>query len=713
MNVSSPSINVISILWSHKLVVTILLIAITLVVYAPIRHHQFLQYDDDRYVVNDLRVRQGLTWENVIWSMTAFEEVLWKPVTLWSHMLDCQLFGLNPKGHLLMNLLFHALNTTLLLGVLQLMTGAFWPSALVAALFALHPLNVESVAWVAERKNVLSTLFWLLTMWAYVRYTKKSNWQRYLAVMVALTLGLMAKPMLVTLPCALLLMDYWPLGRFGQSWHQFKARWLSLVTEKVPLFVLAAASSVVTLYGGIASGSQGLPGLEEISLGARVNIAVVSYGLYLKKMLWPVDLAVLYPYWEGGVSTGKLFLAALALASVSFWVWKRRWKSEYLVVGWLWYLGTLFPVSGVLASGFQAIADRYTYVPLIGVFMMLAWGAAEMVENRHSIGKWLAGASVCVLTILALLTRLQLSYWQNNTTLFEHTLQVTSNNSLAHGALGSGLILEEEFQDAVEHLREAIRINPSFVEAHTDLGLALAKQGKLDEAAKSSSEALRLKSDFAAAHSNMGFIRFKQDRSAEAIEHFSKALEADPQLLDAWINIGSALSAQGRIDEAIESYREALRLAPDHAGTHYNLGVHLLKKGEEGEAIDHFSVALAVNPNFAAAHAYMGFIRSEQGRLEEAIEHFSKALELDPSNVGTRRNLGLLLQARGRTDEAIELLREALRLAPDDAVTHNNLGVALIKRGDTKEALCHFSEAIRIDPTYREAQENLTRLQSR
>ena len=508
MNASSPSTNVSSILWSHKVVVTILLIAITLLVYAPIRHHQFLQYDDDGYVTDDLRVRQGLTWENVIWSMTAFEEVLWKPVTLWSHMLDSQLFGLNPKGHLLMNLLFHALNTILLLGVLQLMTGAFWPSVAVAALFALHPLNVESVAWVAERKNVLSTLFWLLTMWAYVRYTKKSNWQRYMAVMVALTLGLMAKPMLVTLPCALLLMDYWPLGRFGKSWHQFKARWVSLVTEKVPLFVLAAAVSIITLYGSVTRG-RGMPGLEEISLGARVNIAVVSYGLYLKKMLWPVDLAVIYPHWESGVSTGKLVLAALVLASVSFWVWRRRWESEYLVVGWLWYLGTLFPVSGVLASGFQAMADRYTYVPLIGVFMMLAWGAAETVESRPSMGKWLAGASVCVLTTLALLTRLQLSYWQNTATLFEHTLQVTSNNYTAHGALGSDLIRRGEFQDAVEHSKEAIRINPNYFLAHTNLGVALAEQGKLDEAEKSYSEALRLKPDLAAAHNNMGFIRLQ------------------------------------------------------------------------------------------------------------------------------------------------------------------------------------------------------------
>ncbi|MDA2933632.1 tetratricopeptide repeat protein, partial [Acidobacteria bacterium AH-259-D05] len=564
---------------NQKLVVAMLLIVATLLVYAPMREHQFLLYDDDRYVTDDFRIQQGLTWDNLLWAITAFEEGLWKPVTLYSHMLDCQLFGLNPAAHLLMNLLFHVGNVILLFGILHQMTRAVWRSAMVAALFALHPLNVESVAWVAERKNVLSTLFWFLTMWAYVGYVRRPNWQRYMGVMGALVLGLMTKPMLVTLPFVLLLMDYWPLGRLPAEWRGFRKRLSGLVVEKLPLFIPVAAVSGLTIYG--VDTSQGLPSMQEISLGARVGNALLGYGLYLKKMVWPMDLAVIYPLPQsnGTLSTWSV-LAALVLVAISLWVWVRRGGSRYLVVGWAWYLGTLVPVNGLLQSGFQAMADRYAYVPLIGVFVMLAWGAVEIMEKRSWRKKWLVGGSICVLMALALLTRMQLSYWQDTTTLFERTLQVTSDNYMAHHALASGLFKKGEFKEAIEHLQEAVKINPRNFITHALLGMALAEEGSFDKAEEILSEALRLSPRVAEPHNGLGFLRTRQGRLEEAVEHFSRALEIDPQMIEAQRNLGGVLTEQGKIDEAIESYRRVLQLAPNDTVSHHFLAVNLMKKGE-------------------------------------------------------------------------------------------------------------------------------------
>ncbi|MDA2934921.1 tetratricopeptide repeat protein [Acidobacteria bacterium AH-259-D05] len=595
--------SVISIFRNRNLIVATLLVAATLLVYAPIRDHQFLRYDDYTYVARNARIQQGLTWENVAWAMTAFQQDLWKPVTLLSHMLDCQLFGLNPTGHLLMNLLFHVVNVILLFGVLQLMTGAMWPSALVAALFALHPLNVESVAWVAERKNVLSTLFWLLTMWAYVGYTRKPNWQRYLGVMGALVLGLMTKPMLVTLPCVLLLMDYWPLGRLPAEWNGFRKRLPGLVADKLPFFIPVAMVSALTIYG-VESGSGGVAGLVDLSLGARLNNTLVGYGLYLKKMVWPTDLVVFYPHPGGSLSSWSVVLAALVLVGISLWVWARKWRSCYLVVGWLWYLGTLVPVNGLLQSGGQAMADRYAYVPLIGVFIMLAWGATGIMENHGLRRKWLVVAGACVLIPLTFLTRVQLRYWQDTTTLFEHALQVTPDNHVAHNVLGLELTEKREFKDAIEHLEEAVRIRPKYSQAHYNLGVALIEQGSFDQAMEHFAEALKLNPRRADAHNNLGFVLREQKRLDEAVEHFSRALEIDPQLAEAQTNLDIVL------DEAIEWYARALQSAPNDAVMHNKLGALLLRKGEVNKAVQHFSEAVKIDPGYRDAQENLNRVQS-------------------------------------------------------------------------------------------------------
>ena len=356
----------------RKSVVVLLLVVVVLIAYGTVWHFDFVNIDDDFYVTENAQIQQGLSLDSVLWAMTTIEEANWHPLTWLSHMMDVQLFGLNPGGHHLTNLLLHIANVLLLFGVLQQMTGAVWLSALVAALFALHPLNVESVAWVAQRKTVLSTMFWLLTVLAYVRYVKKPNWGRYLGMMGIFVLGLMAKPMLVTLPCVLLLLDYWPLKRLGKDSKEFWERLPRLAAEKLPLLIPVAAISVVTLEAQSQAGA--ISTWEWLPLGTRVANAVAAYGLYLKKMLWPMDLAVFYPHPGNSLEVWPVALAALLLVILSLGVWWQGRRSRYLVVGWFWYLGTLLPVSGLIQVGGQAMADRYAYVPLMGLFIILVWG---------------------------------------------------------------------------------------------------------------------------------------------------------------------------------------------------------------------------------------------------------------------------------------------------------------------------------------------------
>ena len=366
----------------RKSVVVLLLVGVVLIAYGTVWNFEFVNIDDDLYVTENAQIQQGLSLDSVLWAMTTMEEANWHPLTWLSHMLDIQLFGLNPAGHHLTNLLLHMANVLLLFGVLQRMTGAVWLSALVAALFALHPLNVESVAWVAQRKTVLSTMFWLLTVLAYVGYVKKPNWGRYLGMMGIFLMGLMAKPMLVTLPCVLLLLlDYWPLGRLGKDSKEFWERLPRLAAEKLPLFIPVAVVSVVTIEAQSQAGA--LSSWEGLSLGIRVANAVTAYGVYLKKMLWPMDLAVFYPHPGNSLEVWPVVLAAFVLVILSLGVWWQGRRSRYLVVGWFWYLGTLFPVSGLIQVGGQALADRYAYVPLMGLFIILVWGTVELAQTLH------------------------------------------------------------------------------------------------------------------------------------------------------------------------------------------------------------------------------------------------------------------------------------------------------------------------------------------
>ncbi len=660
-------------------VAALFLIASTILVYAPVIDFQFIRYDDDIYVTSNPWVKQGLTWQGARWAMTALEGGSWNPLTWLSHMLDVQLFGLNPSGHHLTNLLLHLANVLLLFGVLQRMTGAVWRSALVSALFALHPLNLESVAWVAERKNVLSTLFWLLTIRAYVSYVRKPGWQRYLGIMGAFVLGLMAKPMLVTLPCVLLLMDYWPLGRLGKDWREFQKRVPRLVVEKLPLLIPVAAISVVTIAGQSQVGA--LSSWEWMPLGTRVGNAVLAYGLYLKKMVWPTDLAVFYPHPGSSLAVWPMALAGLLLVILSLGVWWQGRRSRYLVVGWCWYLGTLLPVSGLIQVGGQAMADRYAYIPLMGLFIITVWGAADMMRHMRWRGEWFIVAALCMLMPLTVLSRVQLSYWRNTTALFEHALLVNPDNSVAHDVLGLESMGKGEFTQAQQRFMEAIKISPKYAIAYNHLGLVLLEQERLDEAVERFTQSLKLTPGSVDPLNNLGLVWLKQGNFPEATRLFSQVLDVDPNYAPAYGNMGLVLAAQQRYEEAIDRYHRALELAPDSYDHLNNLGLALMATDRLDQAIAHFSRAQEVNPNNVEAQANMGLALAKAGRTEEAALRLSQAIEIQPQFAQSHYYLGLVRTAQERIPEAIENYRTALELRPNHPGARQKLNLLLKETG--------------------------------
>ena len=475
-----------------SILVCLVLVVATGLAYWQVLHHDFVNFDDHYYVTENDRVQAGLTPEGFIWAFTTTDASNWHPLTWLSHMLDCELYGLNPGGHHLTNLLFHLASTLLLFIVFTRMTAALWRSALVAILFALHPLHVESVAWVAERKDVLSTLFWILTMWAYLHYVRHGGFKRYLLVLVAFTLGLMAKPMLVTLPFVLLLLDYWPLGRyqFGQSGaashtamsasivpRRSRSGALALVLEKTPLLALAAISSVVTYL--VQQSGQAMQYMETLPLTVRIANALVSYVAYIGKTIWPANLAVFYPHPGYTLPMWQAAGAGLLLVFISIVTIRSMSRYPYLAVGWLWYLGTLVPVIGLVQVGEQAMADRYTYVPLIGLFIIAAWGLWDLEKKWH---RQKIVFALILLLPLTVCTWRQLHYWRDSISLWEHALAVTKKNALAHNNLGGAFEEEGNAEKAIANFYEALRHDPEYLIARNNLGLALFREGKITEA---------------------------------------------------------------------------------------------------------------------------------------------------------------------------------------------------------------------------------------
>jgi len=605
-----------------EILICLLLVLATSAVYWQVREFSFVNYDDDSYVTDNPHVRDGLTFENVAWAFTTGHASNWLPMTWLSHMLDCQLYGLDPAGHHLTSVVLHILNSFLLFGAFRTMTGHVWQSGFAAALFALHPLHVESVAWVAERKDVLSTVFWMLTIWSYADYvaSKVASKARraYLLTLALFALGLMAKPMLVTLPFVLLLLDLWPLRRMSTSRRTGGAdglrkgsSLLSLILEKWPFLILAAASSTATFVVQHTGGA--VRSLEEWPLDVRIGNALVSYAAYLGKALVPRDLAVFYPH-HGAPPVAHVALACVLLVAVSLVVIRVWKKHPYLAVGWFWYVGTLVPVIGLVQVGAQAMADRYTYVPLIGVFIMVGWGVPAVTQGWRFRRTGLATAALVVLPFLMVGAHRQVRHWENSITLFEHALEATANNYIAHN----------------------------------NLGMALAEEGRHDEAMRQYLLASEVNPNFAKAHFNLGAASYEKGRAAEAVVHYLRALHLDPEWQEAHYNVGIALASVGQLDEAVHHYGEALRIDPRDARSLNNLANVLVKQGKMDEAIRRYSEALQADPDDAAAHNNLGATLASQRRFGEAILHFRRALELEPGDVHASANLERAMAEKAR-----------------------------------------------------------------
>jgi tetratricopeptide (TPR) repeat protein len=598
------------------------LIAATLLVYEPAARHGFVNYDDPEYVTENAHVTAGLTGTSIGWAFTHAYAANWHPLTWLSHMLDCELFGLDPAGHHRTSVLLHAAAAAALFLVLAALTGAPWPSAAVAALFALHPLRVESVAWVSERKDVLSGLFWMLGLGAWVGWVRRPRPWRYALVVVTFVLALLAKPMAVTFPFVLLLLDWWPLRRAGVVPVR------RLILEKLPLFALSALVSVITFVVQHEAGA--VASLASVSPTARLANALLSYATYVGKTLWPVRLAVFYPFADP-LPGWQVALALVGLALGSWLVLREARRRPYLAVGWLWFLGTLVPVIGLVRAGDQAMADRFTYVPQIGLLVMAVWGTLELAGARRRALALAAG--VAVLGGCAALTSVQLGYWRDSATLFSHALAVTRDNHVAHTNLGETLVREGRLAEAEAHFAEALRIRPAYAKAHVNYGMALAGRGE----------------------------------RRIAVRHYAEAVRLDPSSAMAHYNWGLALAEQGALDDAIGHYREALRLDPSYAKAHTNLGWALAAQGHREEAVVEYRAALRVRPDLATAHNNLAVTLEDLGRLDEAIAEYQAAVRLSPRDPRPRSNLAAALERAGRAEQAIEEYRAVVRLDPSAA----------------------------------------------
>jgi tetratricopeptide (TPR) repeat protein len=644
-----------------------LLLLAVLVVFGQTIAFDFVNFDDGEYVSDNPHVTHGLTSQSVAWAFTTVRCNNWHPLTWLSYMLDSQLYGLNPWGYHLTNVLLHAATAIALFLVLRRMTGDFWPSAFVAAVFAVHPLRVESVAWVAERKDVLSGLFFMLTLSAYASYVRRPfSWGRYLLVAALFALGLMAKPMLVTLPFVLLLLDYWPLERMALGWWR-------LVAEKLPLMALSAASCLIT---PLAQG-EAIKRMDVIPLSARITNALVSYVSYVGQLFYPAGLAVLYPHQENRLPAWQFAGALMLLACISVGVWVWRRKYPYLLVGWCWYVGMLVPVIGLVQVGGQSMADRYTYLPQIGLVVALAWGAKRICARWAHRGWLLGGTSALALAALMGCAYHQTSFWFDGETLWRRAIDCTLPNAIAHTDLGTILTQRGQLDEAMAEFQKALEIEPDYEHAHRNLGALLASVGRLDEGIGHLRKALEINPNYSDAHNNLGIALRDQGNIDAAIAEFRKALESNLDNTAAYNNLATVLLSLGRVDEAVVLYRKALAIDPQMAEFHYSLAKALAKQGKLDEAAAEFDRTLAITPDNAETHNNLAAALAMRGRLDEAIVHFQAALKIKPNYPNAHKNLDL---AQAQWQDILKSLagrRALLRSRPNDVALRNDIAWTL------------------------------------
>jgi protein O-mannosyl-transferase len=661
--------------------VCLFLAMVVWIVFGQTCGYGFINYDDNSYVYDNATVIHGLTMRDIAAAFSCHTTDNWVPLTTMSHMLDCQLYGLKAGGHHLTNILLHAATAILLFLVLRGMTGALWRSAFVATVFAIHPLRVESVAWISERKDVLSGLFFMLTLWAYVRYVRKPALMGYLAVLFLFALGLMSKPVLVTLPLLLLLLDYWPLNRFSiaTSSEAGPAGWfrnlpvpVRLMVEKIPLLMLSLASCIPTVLAE-------KPGIQTVGLfplPLRIENALVSCATYIGQMFYPAGLAVYYPYPVNGLPFREIIGALLALAAISLGVFAWRRKYPYLLTGWLWYLIALIPVIGLVQVGGQARADRHTYLSQIGLYLMLTWLVADLATRlpfrlRMRLGV-LSGLGLAILVTLVFCARAQTAYWRDTETLQAHVLDCTLDNPVAHNCLGLDLFQKGRLDEAIAQYQAALKISPRYEDAHNNLGNALVQKGQVDDAIAQYQEALKINPRMAEAHYNLANALAQEGRVDEAIAEYQESLKINPDVPEVRNNLGLALVQKGQADAAIAQYEEALKINPDYGDAHDNLGDALAQKGQADEATTQFQEALKINPNDVEAHNSLGNISGQAGKWDEAISQYQEALKINPNYANAHAGLGTVLAQKGQVTEAIAQFQEALKLQPQNTTLQNN-----------------------------------------
>ena len=648
----------------------------TLAVYLPAVYHGFVEYDDQQYVTDNPRVQAGLTWNGLVWAF-GFHAGNWHPLAWLSHMLDCQFYGAKAGGHHLTSVLLHVASTLLLFSVLNRMTQAMWRSAAVAALFAWHPLHVESVAWVAERKDVLCAFFWMLTLWCYARRAaccvlreKTAGASRitfhaslfYWLTLLCFALALMSKPMAVTLPFVLLLLDFWPLKRF--TIYDLRFTIFRVVVEKIPFLVLSVVACVLTLRAQQIA----IVSTAGLTVSQRIAHTLAAYNYYFWAVLFPHNLAVYYPY-VINIDAGTIVFSVVVIALVTLVALKNFRQRPWPLVGWLWFLGTLVPVIGLVQVGDQAWADRYTYLPLIGLFVALVWTAVEVVKNKIILGALAAAVGLAMLAA----TSMQLSYWKNTWTLFDHANKVTKENYMAITVLASQLAKQNKFDEAISLYRQALSYKPTFPETHFFLGNAFDQLGRPDE----------------------------------AVAEYEKALWFKPMQEQTHIFLGIVLGKQKKYAEAITNYEAALVIDPDSAVTHNNLARIYHTQGRLDDAIQHYSAALKIDPKLALAHNNLGILLLQKGGLADGTAQLREALRLNPTNSETQFNLALALNQQQQWSEAAALFAKTVGASSTDPKAHYQFAIALAHSKQTREAMSQYASALLLQPDYPDALDGL------
>ena len=686
--------------------IALFLVAATLAVYGQTLGFGFVSYDDNEYVYENYHVRQGFTLSSVEWAFTGVQSVNWHPLTSLSHILDWSLYGSWAGGHHLTNLLLHAAGSVVLFFALRRLTGATWRSGLVAALFCLHPLHVESVAWVSERKDVLSGLFFGLTLWAYAAYAErragsreqgagsKFPWGSYLLVVALFALGLLCKPMLVTLPFVLLLLDIWPIHRWNSFWPP-----RSLIVEKLPLLALAAASCAVTYLVQKRHGAI----TEVAPWGLRLQTALLAYGNYLLKAIVPVNLAASYPPLREPAVLASV-VCFLLLAALSAGAAVCAWRgNRHAIVGWLWFLGMIVPVSGIVLIGDQSMADRYTYLPLVGIFVAIAFALPERAGRRISI----LSLGAMVLLVFGIVSGLQASTWRDSETLWRRVLVVSPENALAHNNLALALRAKGPFwrDEASQHLKEALRIKPEYFLANNNLGLLAGDAGDWEGAIARYRRAIKASPGFAVAYNNLGLALGALGRFAEAEKALGEAVRIVPDFPDALHNLGFTLATNKKWEEAIACDRRAIALEPGNSQTHLHLGIALANLGVAqgnketvAEGVSECEKGVALSPDDADAHCELAKLYHSLGRIQDAADQWKETLRLNPNHTVAIKGFGILLVKIGRGEEAVKFLRAVTIAAPHDLETRAYLVLAYLLAKQTPNAMTELREVIRQDP---------------